>query len=153
MKSLYCYKILHDLKITIQLHQGTVEAQPLLALKKKLLEDPDFDPSYPLILDFRKAEMAMSVKETMLYRDTLEIMYHAKNFPRSKCATLTNTPLTTAMTMHFSENPMVDKVHYHTFSSMDTAIQWLGLKPELANPIEEHIRQLLQNPPDPNNKS
>jgi len=144
MQNLYRYRILRNLRLVIQFHQGPVEFQPLLSLKQKLLEDPDFDASYPLILDFRRADILMNLPEVMHYRDLLEEMYRSRNIISSKCATLVSSPRTTAISVSFADTSFTSNIHYRVFSCMDSATQWLGINPQQISIIENNIEQLAR---------
>lgn len=124
MCGVYKYKILKDAKLVLHYHQGDVNLAGLMALKQRVVEDPDFDRTYDCITDLQRAKVHLSFEEVFELLAFYKKLY--EGWPLTRHALVNDQPMSTAMSLLFAKENRNPSKDYHVCSSMDAAIEWLG---------------------------
>lgn len=84
------YKILSDLKVTIQYIGGKIARSDIIEFTDQMRKHPDFNPNYDVIIDIRDADVALD--EDFLKKYTEHIKNLENFIARRKVAFLTAEP-------------------------------------------------------------
>jgi len=137
MSGIYKYTILTDQSLILQYHQGDLELDGLIQLKRRMVADPAFDPTYGCITDLRHATVQLSLDDVFHLLEFFEELY--KGYPRTQHSLVNNQPLGTALSLLFANENRNRSKAYHVCSSYESALEWLGMTKELATLVEEEF--------------
>jgi hypothetical protein len=126
MGKLINYIILPEIKLIVENYKGVFTSVDAINYKKIMKEDNVYDPSFNIITDLRELEMHVQadvdIKELSVYLDFL------KNTPvERKVALLTIKPNQAVLAHLFKEMARDTIIEYEVFSTLNSAIQYVGL--------------------------
>ena len=133
------YTIIPELKLIIEYFAGQIDEDCILAEKTRMINDPLFDQSYNVLDDFRNAIMDYSIEGT---KHIIEWIAKNHNFPR-QAAHLTSSPDQVVATTLFGKLKSTKLlVNLKIFSTMESAVNWIGLSVDDIPAIEQAIEKL-----------
>jgi len=134
------YKILPDLSLFLEYYCGQIVLKDLFDLKKKEVADKDYNPTFNAIGDLREAQFSISVPEIIEYSNFVKNTLKVSG--KRSTAILTNTPDQVARSsiyqMECKNLPISTKI----VSTVQSALEWIGLSVEYADFIEETFKKL-----------
>lgn len=141
MKDIYKYKILKDIGLIIQFHQNSITLDEMKQLKRDIINDEDFNPSFGFIVDIRKSKVNLSIEELLGYGDWIK--ENLKLTGLMRLVLLTSTPDHVAKTTLFSLNENISPICYKTFSTIEASIQWLNIDSCNLDYVKNEIDKLI----------
>jgi len=129
MSGIYKYKILKDSKLVLHYHQGMVTLDGLIALKKQVISDPDFDASFNCITDLQRATVTLAFDEVFELLRFYKEVY--AGWPQTQHALVNDQPQSTALSMLFAKENHNPSKEYHVCSSYESALELLECEEEL----------------------
>ena len=135
------YRIFPEYKLIVDYWEGDLTIEGIISAKEKQSQDPCFDPDYHVIADVRK------VFHTANRGDISYFTKYIENNPKwirdRKSAHITSTPnhlvFNVILDMKLDDtNPLQIK----PFSTVSTALQWLGLHQLGEDFIESTFKEL-----------
>lgn len=142
------YHIYPEYKLILEYYSGTIVMDDFIQLKKIIADEPEYDPRYYSLLDFRDAYVKVNEADMMRY---FEFM---RNFPKIHeeryTAYFTNTPNDAVVTIIFSTllQERDIPVHAQMFSTAGAILKYFGIK---NLDVLKLNRMLDQNRSNPNN--
>ena len=140
-ENIYKYYILKEKNLVIEILRGSFDLSDFVNLKKTESEDPDFDSNFNSILDIRNIDNVFSKEIQKDLEKFLGIIKTIQQVTKSrKAAVITSTPAqVTGITWYkFIDDRGID---YKVFSTLESAIQWLGLSEADLKDIESCIKE------------
>jgi hypothetical protein len=124
------FKILPDCKLIIEKYAGPFSVELYEQMKLEEFSDPEFNSNYNVLADLRKASFGTqslsSEKEMALVSKFL--MSNKENVGKRKSAILTANPEQVVSSIFFMESVKPLPVIVESFSTVDAALKWLGVK-------------------------
>ena len=140
-ENIYKYYIFKEKNLVIEILRGIFDLSDFVNLKKTESEDPDFNPNFNSILDIRNIDNVFSKEIQKDLEKFLGIIKTIQQVTKSrKAAVITSTPAqVTGITWYkFIDDRGID---YKVFSTLESAIQWLGLSEADLKDIESCIKE------------
>ncbi len=134
------YKIIPDLKLTIEYFKGQVYLDDIIDFKNIEIKDKKYNPNYNSVGDFRDAELLLDenqIKEFINY-----VKRYNKNMGVRKSALLTNTPSQVVITTLYQLNSEGLPMSFKIFSTLESAMEWMGISPNDYHKIEKTIQDM-----------
>ncbi len=124
------FKILPENKLIIEKYLGTFFIHEYERMKKEEFAHPDFNVNYNVLADVRQASFGIKVntpdKKMELVTEYLQT--HKDKIGKRKCAFLAENPEQVVNSIFFSEYVKDLPIYVKTFSTVNAALQWLGVK-------------------------
>lgn len=134
------YKILPELKIMVEYFSLETSLKDKIEHRKIVIQDKYFNPNYNFITDFRDTHIDFSVDDVSAY---IEFAKNAtKMHGDRRSAILTNTPNQTVFSSLYVLELKNEPTHVEIFSTMDSAIKWVGLSSIDIRKIESVINEM-----------
>jgi hypothetical protein len=133
------YKILPKLHCVIEYYSGELRLNDLIEYQKRVAVDEHYDASFNIISDFRESNIQAKTDDVVPFIDFVK-----KHRPVAKrqSAVITDTPFQFVVAelykMHLGSLPM----NVSVISTVDAAIQWVGLSINQKMIIENTIQEL-----------
>tara|TARA_R110002050_G_scaffold297339_1_gene458589 strand:+ start:8635 stop:9078 length:444 start_codon:yes stop_codon:yes gene_type:complete len=142
MVKIFRYKILVPHKTIIAYYQGEINVQDLIEFKVLMSNDPDYDPAYNLILDFRKCRMNFGQE------GVLEYIEFVKNNDKIRVARntlfLTDRPNEVALTILFDFLKGQLPLKTAVFTTVEALLKWLFGSFENNTYVHNEINELTK---------
>ncbi|MEW6734287.1 MAG: hypothetical protein AB1489_23375 [Acidobacteriota bacterium] len=120
-----CYYIDKSTRLIVITFQGVVTEQEIAADRERLAEDPEFNPAFSQLLDFRR------VKQLHLSYSTVSKIAQSSIFhPGIKKAFLAPTDLTYGFSRMYELLSDQLNQQVQVFRQPSQALQWLGIAPD-----------------------
>jgi len=133
------YKILPKLHCVVEYYCGELGLNDLIEYQKRVAVDEHYDPTFNIISDFRESDIKVKADDVVPFIDFVK-----KHRPVAKrqSAVLTDTPYQFVVgelyKMHLGSLPM----NVSVISTVDAAIQWVGLSIKQNIVINNTIQEL-----------
>lgn len=143
IKSITNFKMFHQQKLILETYVGEVNADILIANKKRIAESNEYHSNYDILLDFRQADFNFSVTDLEII---VEYLKNNKALQGNKnVAYLTNKPNQVALTTMFASRIKSIPIRPKVFSTISAALNYLNIigldKPTLESLINETLNQ------------
>ena len=135
----YKYLIIKSLKLIVQFHQNNLSYEGLKKLKLSIINDPEYDPCFNFLLDLRLADTKMTPQELNNYGNWVEAVLYDK--PK-QMALLTSNPHQVSRAFIFKLNENFKNLSYEVFSTMEGALNHVGVDVSNAQFVENEIDKL-----------
>ncbi len=119
-----------DLRLVVAVHIGPVPDAEFLAAYEKLYADPDFDLSFDILVDLRKAEsVSRSAAALQSLASSIVPRYERSKSP-IKLVFVAKTDVSYGMSRMFQAFADTLPGESMVFRTMDEALDWLGAPPD-----------------------
>lgn len=140
------YKILPEIRLIIDCWFGELTFEKILASKLEEAEDAHWSPDFDNISDIRNAVFSLSNDHAK------QIIEYARSNPRwshkRKTAYLTKNPNQVVFQTMLGLNKPIDMPNeLGLFSTLDTALYWLGINRSELERIQEILTRLKEDQP------
>lgn len=119
------YRILKDNKLIIEHYSGFFELIDSFYIKKIEISDPEYNPNFNMIIDFRKAKISVNSKDVNSYIDFFKSQ--PKMHGNRKTAFLIDSPKEAAITTLYSNHVSTLSYIGKVFSTIEAAVKWLRI--------------------------
>lgn len=140
------YHIYPEYELILEYYSGTIVMDDFILLKKIIAGEPEYNPRYYSLLDFRDAFVKVDKEDMMRYFDF--IRNFSVVFDERYTAYLTNTPNDAVVTIIFSslleERDM--PIHAQMFSTVGAIVKYFGIKELDALKLNMMLNQNKLNP-------
>ena len=134
------YKILKDRSLIIECYSGKHNVDELIDFKMKVGSDPDYDPNFNIIHDFRNLIFDLEIEEVSKYIQVLND--NKKYVGERRSAMITQTPNQVTASLGFellkNELPVTVKV----CSTLDVALSFIKIPRKEWNEIFDLLNDL-----------
>lgn len=145
MKSGLQYQIFPEKRLIVEYYCGEVYKNTILYFKNEISKHVAYDMNYNIIHDFRDAELVASIHDV---REFIDAIKNNKNtYAQKKIAFITNNPNQVSITYLFNTLKKETLMIADTFSTVEAAIQWVGIKPTeigFINSVLVELKELTQ---------
>jgi len=132
------YRINSEQKLVIQYLEGDVTFQALQKFRMSVFSDPLYKPGYSRLNDFRNASFNVTPEIIKKYS---AFEKSAAKYSTSKIVLLTDTPDQVATSMLYGFYSTGSSI-VETFSTLESALRFLGISTNNLEQIQEEMRQL-----------
>jgi hypothetical protein len=140
MKSINRYSILKEEGLIIQFHQNELKLDGMKKLKLDIINDPDFDPNFVFLIDVKNAQIMMTTDELAQYGNFVSANLKLKGARR--LAILTTNSNQVVKSVIYTQNSNLKPLVYEIFSTLDGALNWLGVDTFNLKIIASEIKKL-----------
>ena len=139
MKETYTdYRIIPEKNLIIEYYCGSITIEHLIKLKNQMSKEPEYNPSFSIIDDFRDARLLFKKEDIQAYMDYVKNTQ--KTFGKRKTVFITKTPDQVVRTTLF--DILIDlPISIKTVSTIKAAIEWL----ELGEGENDIINSIINN--------
>jgi hypothetical protein len=135
------YIIFPEQKLIIERLEGVLNLENLAKVKADQDNDPEFDPAFDLLTDIRLTEVSFSSEELKHYAEYLST--HPLTQEGRRFALLTATPMQVAIASLIQTKTRHLPQKMEIFSTLESAMAWLGIKDILQKDIEFILAETL----------
>lgn len=140
MNKILHYKIIPDLKLTIEYFKGKIYLDDIIDFKNIEIKDKEYNPNHNSVGDFRDAELLLDENQIKEFINYVKI--NNKNIGVRKSALLTNTPDQVVTTSLYQLNSEGLPMSFKIFSTLESALKWVGISPNDYHKIEKTIQDM-----------
>lgn len=115
-------------RVVLHVYEGVVTIDVVRAAMEAQFNDPDFDPSFAIVSDFRRATIDAKLRDVEVFSSEHNARFGGA---RGKTALLVDAPRETALTLMFQQRAQSREVQ--VFSTVTALTRWLGLSAPPAN--------------------
>jgi len=140
------YHIYPEYELILEYYSGTIVMDDFILLKKIISCEPEYNPRYYSLLDFRDAFVKVDKADMMRYFDF--IRNYPKVFAERFTAYFTNTPNDAVVTIIFSSllQERDIPVHAQMFSTVGAIVKYFGIKELDVLQLNKMLNQNRSNP-------
>jgi hypothetical protein len=139
------YKILPEKRVILGYASGHLQWKDIIMKKAEVGRDPLFDPSFNMLDDIRDAHILIS--EPAEVKKFYEFASSQKSYLGERnTALLTNTPNQVANSELLKMFGQHTPIHFETFSTLEGAMNWVGLSPNDLGIVQTEFALLKADP-------
>jgi hypothetical protein len=134
------YKVLSNMRLILESYSGDTTVEDLIRQKTAISKEPDYDPTYNIIHDFRESNMLIEIENGKQF---LEFLKNSKSiYHKRKVAHLTKTPDQVAKTTLFTLLQDRNSVEFEVFSTELSAFKWIGIDLNNFELIDSYLQEM-----------
>ncbi|MEZ4722900.1 MAG: hypothetical protein R2813_13585 [Flavobacteriales bacterium] len=139
MNSTFGHRIFKEKRLLVQYFNGPLTLQVAIEAKKAQIADPDYDPTFSLILDFRNTTPSFSKSDIQLFVENLR---READINPNRRAMITSTPNQAAYYMIVQHIASSSAMNYQVVSTIEAALGWIGEDVRLTDLIKDTIEEI-----------
>ena len=108
----------------VEYHSGNINIDEFIQSRKTISQDPDFNPDFDILFDFRDANMLVNQADIKKFSEFFK--GYSPIIGNRKSAYITSKPNQVAITTIFSMEIEDISVNPRTFSTVEGAVGWIA---------------------------
>ncbi len=137
LQSGYC--ILEDKSLILECYKGEFTVDELIAIKKRIKQDSDYDPNFNVIQDISEAIFQFPFNEL---NRLIELSSEEQNIIHRRSCMLTTTPNQVVMSLGYDMLKKDLPVYIHVCSTLEEALHVVGVKKMERPLIQQYLNTL-----------
>jgi len=140
MKKCIRYKIISDLKLTVEYYRGAINLEDIINFKNTEIIDEKYNPNYNSIGDFRDADFFLDEKQIKEFINYIK--NNKKNMGVRKTALLTNTPSQVVTSTLYQLNSDGLPMNLKIFSTLESTLKWIDISKSDYQIIDKAVQNM-----------
>ncbi len=140
MKKCIRYKIISDLKLTVEYYRGAINLEDIINFKNTEIIDEKYNPNYNSIGDFRDADFFLDEKQIKEFINYIK--NNKKNMGVRKTALLTNTPSQVVTSTLYQLNSDGLPMNLKIFSTLESTLKWIDISKSDYQIIDKAVQDM-----------
>ncbi|RLD81176.1 MAG: hypothetical protein DRJ10_06480 [Bacteroidetes bacterium] len=140
MKKCIRYKIISDLKLTVEYYRGAINLEDIINFKNTEIIDEKYNPNYNSIGDFRDADFFLDEKQIKEFINYIK--KNKKNMGVRKTALLTNTPSQVVTSTLYQLNSDGLPMNLKIFSTLESTLKWIDISKSDYQIIDKAVQNM-----------
>jgi hypothetical protein len=125
------YRIIHEHRLIVSVHVGTVPDEEFLRFYRQLLGDAEFNEKYNLLVDLRRATSGERSTEALRSLSSVVAERYRLVEPAPKTAVIAPTDISFGLGRMYQSFVHTVPGEVVIFRAADAALAWLGIPPEV----------------------
>lgn len=134
------YQIIPDRNLILEYFSGEIHKMDILNFKNEISKNVAYNQTYNIIHDFRDATFIANVDEVKSFIELIKA--NKKIYAQKKVAFITDKPNQVSITYLFKAFKNETLLIADTFSTVEGAVVWVGLKPTETDYINSLFEEL-----------
>jgi len=140
MENAMQYQIIPERNLILEYYSGVIHKMDILNFKIEISKNVAYNHSYNIIHDFRDANFITDVNEIKSFID--HIKSNKRTYAQKKISFITDNPNQVSITYLFTLFKKETLLIADTFSTVEGAVVWVGLKPTETDYIKSLFEEL-----------
>ncbi|MGK0212072.1 MAG: hypothetical protein ACI9D4_002413 [Polaribacter sp.] len=134
------HSILKEFNLIYTIVEGNYSLEDYMNLRKNIISDSNYNPSYNQIIDFSNSKYIGTREEINTY---VEWGIQKNVFGKAKTSLLTDLPHQAVVTTLFLSHPLVNNLQTDIFTTLKGALNFVGINHSHLGLIKKEIKKLI----------
>ncbi len=136
------YQILPEKKLILEYYSGNIYKNTIMYFKQEISKHVAYNMHYNIIHDFRDAELVANIEDVRSFIDYIK--QNERTYAQKKIAFITDNPNQVTITYLFNTLKKETYLIAETFSTIEGAIVWVGLRSTELDYIHSVLSELKE---------
>lgn len=136
------YQILPEKKLILEYYSGNIYKNTIMYFKQEISKHVAYNMHYNIIHDFRDAELVANIEDVRSFIDYIK--QNERTYAQKKIAFITDKPNQVTITYLFNALKKETYLIAETFSTLEGAIVWVGLRSTELDYIHSVLSELKE---------
>lgn len=136
------YQILPEKKLILEYYSGNIYKNTIMYFKQEISKHVAYNMHYNIIHDFRDAELVANIEDVRSFIDYIK--QNERTYAQKKIAFITDNPNQVTITYLFNALKKETYLIAETFSTLEGAIVWVGLRSTELDYIHSVLSELKE---------
>jgi hypothetical protein len=134
------HSILTKFNLIYSIVEGDYSLEDYMNLRKNIISDSNYNPSYNHIVDFRKSKYLGTNEEINTY---VEWKIQNNELGKVKSSLLTDLPHQAVVTTLYISHPLVSNLETDIFTTLKASLNFVGINQSHLGLIKKEIKKLI----------